>query len=223
MEVVPVIVPSLPWPERSSIRLEPVSVSMSYASRGSPTVRVNPEVRVIVPSVAWTLTTYVPGGVLDEVASVRFAVLVGLPAGGVNAHVAPAGRPVQEYSTLWLGPKVRWAVTVGLTDCPCTGMKPEDGLTEREKSNGEGVGAARSGGAQAVRVAPRPAPRVPPEAETVCQLARFQLSTTASAPKIRSMSRAQGTFFESGVIEKPQLLANSCSTLPAVENSVARP
>ena len=63
-------------------------------------MRVNPEVRVIVPSVAWTLTTYVPGGVLDEVASVRFAVLEGLPVAGVNVHVAPAGRPVQEYWTL---------------------------------------------------------------------------------------------------------------------------
>src|SRR3989442_9541146 len=184
--------------------------------RGSPTVRVNPKVRVIVPSVAWTLTTSVTAGVLDDVASVRFAVLVGLPVGGVNVHVAPAGRPVQEYWTLWLGPKVRWAVTVMAIDCPCTGTKPDEGLVEREKSNGAGVGVARSGGAQAVRVAPRPAPSVPPEAETVCQLARFQLSTTASAPKIRSMSLAQGTVFESGVIEKPQLLANSCSTLPAV-------
>src|SRR5213594_2481354 len=108
-------------------------------------------------------------------------------------------------------------------DCPCTGTKPEDELVDREKSNGEGVGVARSGGAHAVRVAPRPAPSVPPEAETVCQFARFQLSTTASAPKIRSMSLAQGTAFESGVIEKPQLLANSCSTLPTVENSTSSP
>src|SRR5207245_3674601 len=108
-------------------------------------------------------------------------------------------------------------------DCPGTGTEPDDGLGEREKSNGAGVGVARSGGAQAVRAAPRPAPNVPPEAETVCQFARFQLSTTASAPKIRSMSLAHGTFFASGVIEKPQLLANSCSTFPAVENSVASP
>src|SRR5207247_11004195 len=118
---------------------------------------------------------------------------------------------------------VRWTVIVVLTDCPCTATKPDDGLVERAKSNGDGVGVARSGGAQAVRVAPRPAPSVPPEVETVCQLARFQLSTTASAPKIRSMSLAHGTSFAAGVIEKPQLLANSCSTLPAVENSVASP
>src|SRR2546428_14005689 len=108
-------------------------------------------------------------------------------------------------------------------DCPCTATKPEDGLVEREKSNGAGVGVARRVGAQAVRVTPRPAPSVPPEAETVCQFARFQLSTTASAPKIRSMSLAHGTVFASGVIEKPQLLANSCSTFPAVENSVSSP
>src|SRR5947209_4255082 len=108
-------------------------------------------------------------------------------------------------------------------DCPCTATNPVDGLVEREKSNGEGVGVARSGGAQAVRTAPRPAPSVPPEDETVCQFAKFQLLTTASAPKIRSMSRAHGTSFEAGVIEKPQLRANSCSTLPAVEYSVASP
>src|SRR5437667_11050337 len=108
-------------------------------------------------------------------------------------------------------------------DCPCTGTKPEDGLVERVKSNGDGVGVERSGGAQAVRVAPRPAPSVPTEADTVCQLARFQLSTTLSAPKIRSMSLAHGTSFEAGVIEKPQLRATSCSPLPAVDYSVASP
>src|SRR5881397_2166349 len=108
-------------------------------------------------------------------------------------------------------------------DSPCTLTKPEDGLVEREKSNGDGVGVARSGGAQAVRVAPRPAPSVPPEDETVCQFAKFQLSTTFRAPKIRSMSRAQGTSFEAGVIEKPQLLANSSSTLPAGESSTSSP
>src|SRR2546427_6967467 len=136
MEVVPVIVPSLPWPERSFIFPSAVRVSMSYAKRGSPTVRVNPEVRVIVPSVARTLTAYVPAGVLDAVASTRFVVIVGLPAGGVNAHVAPAGRPEQEYWTLWLGPKVRWAVTVVLTDPPWTATNPEDGLVVSEKSSG---------------------------------------------------------------------------------------
>src|SRR5438093_7235743 len=100
MAVVPVIVPSIPCPERSFISPDRVRVSMSYARRGSPTVTVNPEVRVIVPSVAWTLTTYVPAGVLGDAASVRFAVLVGLPAGGANVHVAPGGRPVKEDWTL---------------------------------------------------------------------------------------------------------------------------
>src|SRR5438093_6013321 len=108
-------------------------------------------------------------------------------------------------------------------DSPCTATKPEDGLVDREKSNGAGVGVARSGGAQAVRGAPRPAPSVPVEAETVCQLARFQLSTTATALKIRSMSLAHGTSFESGVMVKPQLLANSSSTFPAGENSTSSP
>src|SRR5436309_15463307 len=102
-------------------------------------------------------------------------------------------------------------------------MNPEAGLVEREKSNGEGVGVARRGGAQAVRGAPRPAPSVPLDAETVCQLARFQLLTTARAPKIRSMSLAHGTSFESGVIVKPHLLANSSSTFPAGENSTSSP
>src|SRR2546422_11495855 len=100
MSVVPVMVPSFPWLERSFMSPAPVRVCMSYARRGSPTARVNPDVRVIVPSVAWTLTTYVPAGVLADVAGVRIAGLAGVPVGGVNAHVAPAGRPVREYWTL---------------------------------------------------------------------------------------------------------------------------
>src|SRR3989454_10463074 len=151
------------------------------------------------------------------------AELVGLPEGGVNVQVLPDGRAVQEYWTLWLGPKVRWAVTVVLTDPPCTATNPEDGLVVSEKSSGTGDGVSPSAGAQADRGAPRPAPSVPPEADTVCHLETSQLSTTARAPKIRSMSLAQGTSFESGVIEKPQLLANSSSTLPAGENSTSRP
>src|SRR2546422_5348520 len=108
-------------------------------------MRVNPELRVIVPSVAWTLATYVPAGVLEEVASVRFAVPVGLPASGVKVHVAPAGRPVQEYWTLRLGPEGSWAVTVTFTDPPCTATKPEEGLLDREKSNGGTNSTRRSG------------------------------------------------------------------------------
>src|SRR2546426_7375324 len=186
-------------------------------------VRVNPEVRVIVPSVAWTLTAYVPAGVLDVVASTRVAVLVGLPEGGVKVQVLPDGRPVQEYWTLWLGPKVRGAVTVVLTDPPWTATNPKDGLVVSEKSSGTGGGVSPSAGAQAERGAPRPAPCVPPEAETVCHLEKSQLSTTASAPKIRSMSLPHGTSFESGVMVKPQLLANSSSTFPAGESSTSSP
>src|SRR5438093_3782053 len=110
-----------------------------------------------------------------------------------------------------------------LTDPPCTGTKPEDGVVEIEKSNGTGDGVTPSAGAHAERGAPRPAPRVPPEAETACHFERSQLSTTFRAPKIRSMSLAQGTSFESGAIEKPQLLANSSSTLPAGESSTSSP
>src|SRR2546426_7455710 len=105
--VAPVIVPSFPWPERSFMSPEPVRVSMSYATQGSPTVRANPEARVIVPKVAWTFTVYVPGGVLDDVARATLAVLVGSPEGGVNVQVVPDGRPVHEYWTVWVGPKVR--------------------------------------------------------------------------------------------------------------------
>src|SRR2546425_7544096 len=105
--VVQVIVLRVPCPERSFIFPSAVRVSMSYATGGSPTVSVNPEVRVIAPSVACTLTAYVPAGVPDEVATTRVAVLVGLPEGGVNVQVLPGGRLVQEYWTLWLGPKVR--------------------------------------------------------------------------------------------------------------------
>src|SRR5437867_4932289 len=112
---------------------------------------------------------------------------------------------------------------VVLTDPPCTGTKPEDELVESAKSNGTGEGVSPSAGAHAERGAPRPAPSVPPEAETVCHLEMSQLSTTESAPKIRSMSLAQGTSFESGVIVKPQVLANSSSTFPAGENSTSSP
>src|SRR5207245_3061497 len=145
-----------------------------------PTVRVNPVVRVIVPSLAWTPTAYVPPGVLEDVPMAKFAVQVGLHAGGVNVQVLPEGRFVHVYRMLWLGPKVRWAVTVALTDPPCTATKPEDGRVEREKSNGEGVGVARSGGAEAVRVAPKPAPSAPPEAEPVCHWHSFRLATAQS-------------------------------------------
>src|SRR5437870_13802575 len=91
-----------------------------------------------------------------------------------------------------------------LTVSPWTATTPGDGLVVREKSNGTGDGVPPSAGAQAERGAPRPAPRVPPEAETACHFERSQLSTTFRAPKIRSMSLAQGTSFESGAIEKPR-------------------
>src|SRR2546428_13222088 len=145
MSVVPIIVPSLPWLERSFMSPAPVRVCMSYARRGSPTVRVNPDVRVIVPSVAWTLTTYVPAGVLADVASVRIAVLVGFPVGGVNVHVAPAGRPVQEYWTLWLGPEAGLALTVTVTAPPGTATKPEEGGLARGKPTGGAKSARRAG------------------------------------------------------------------------------
>src|SRR5438094_8572659 len=76
-------------------------------------------------------------------------------------------------------------------------------------------------GAQATRGAPRPAPWVPFEAETVCHVERSQLSTTARAPKIRSMSRAQGTSRLNGLIGKPQAVVNSSSTFPEGLYSVA--
>src|SRR2546426_8303719 len=136
MSVVPVIIPSFPCPERSLISPEPVRVSMSYARRGSPTVSVNPEVRVIVPSVAWTPTTYVPGGVLADVASTRFAVHVGLHADGVNVHAVPEGRLGQEYWTLWLGPEVSLAITATFTDPPGPATKPRAGVVDRGKTNG---------------------------------------------------------------------------------------
>src|SRR3989442_15925133 len=99
--VAPLIVPWFPWPERSFIFPSAVRVSMSYARMGSPTMRVNPEVRVIVPSVAWGLMEYVPAGVLEDVAKRRFAVHVALHEGGVNVQAVPEGRFVQEYWRVW--------------------------------------------------------------------------------------------------------------------------
>jgi len=63
-------------------------------------MRVNPEVRVTVPSVAWTLMAYVPAGVVAAVAKTRFVVHVGLHVVGVNVQVVPDGRDAQEYWTL---------------------------------------------------------------------------------------------------------------------------
>jgi len=79
---------------------------------------VNPDARVIVPSVDWRLTEYVPAGVPEDVAMTKFAVHVALHEGGVNVQVVPEGRLVQEYWTVWVGPKVRRAVTLALTDAP---------------------------------------------------------------------------------------------------------
>src|SRR5207249_5979593 len=76
-------------------------------------------------------------------------------------------------------------------------------------------------GAQGRRGAPRPAPSVPFEAETVCHVEKSQLSTTARAPKIRSMSRAQGTSRLAGLIVKFQAAPNSSSTFPEGLYSVA--
>src|SRR2546427_9747595 len=114
MAVVPVIVPSIPCPERSFISPEPVRVSMSYARRGSPTMSVKPEVRVIVPSVAWRLTEYVPAGVLGDVARTRFAGRGAWHEGGGKVKVVPEGRLMRDNGTGWAGPRVRRAVTVAL-------------------------------------------------------------------------------------------------------------
>src|SRR6267378_6885795 len=58
-------------------------------------------------------------------------------------------------------------------------------------------------GAQETRGSPRPAPDVPFEAAARSHVAKFQLSTTFRAPKIRSMSRAHGTSRVAGLIGKP--------------------
>src|SRR2546430_3592562 len=76
-------------------------------------------------------------------------------------------------------------------------------------------------GAQATRGAPPPAPWVPFEADTWAHFAWSQLSMTFKAPKIRSMSRAQGTSRLAGLIVKFQAVVNSSSTLPEGLYSVA--
>src|SRR5207245_11161258 len=76
-------------------------------------------------------------------------------------------------------------------------------------------------GAQGTRGAPPPAPCVPFDADTTCHSEDSQLSTTARAPKIRSMSRAQGTFRLDGLIVKFQGAPDSSSTFPEGLYSVA--
>src|SRR5437867_12965481 len=62
--------------------------------------------------------------------------------------------------------------------------------------------AGPKSGAHGTRGAPRPAPWVPFDAETVCNVERSQLSTTARAPQVRSMSRRQGPARRHGLIGK---------------------
>src|SRR6267378_6394525 len=75
-------------------------------------------------------------------------------------------------------------------------------------------------GAQETRGTPRPAPSVPFEAAARSHVAKFQLSTTFKAPKIRSMSRDQGALRLGSLIGKPQYDWNSVSTRPAGLRSV---
>src|SRR2546422_835451 len=58
-------------------------------------------------------------------------------------------------------------------------------------------------------------------AAPACHEAASQLSTTARSPKIRSMSRAQGTSRLAGLIVKFQAAPNSSSTFPEGLYSVA--
>jgi hypothetical protein len=56
------------------------------------TVSRNGAIRETVPFEAWTLTAYVPSGVLGSVSRVSEASHVGLHVGGTNAQEAPLGR-----------------------------------------------------------------------------------------------------------------------------------
>src|SRR2546422_1519888 len=84
-----------------------------------------------------------------------------------------------------------------------------------------GALCGRKAGAQGTGGAPRAEPCVPFDADTTCHSEESQLSTTARAPKIRSMSRAQGTFRLDGLIVKFQAAPNSSSTFPEGLYSVA--
>src|SRR5207249_3775135 len=65
------------------------------------------------------------------------------------------------------------------------------------------------------------APWAPLDPDTVSHCASSQLSTTLSAPKSRSMSRAHGTPLLAALIGKPHAVLNSSSTRPCGLNSVA--
>src|SRR5213083_2359640 len=85
-----------------------------------------------------------------------------------------------------------------------------------------GPGAAPpNSGAHATIGAPLPAPWAPLDPDTVSHCASSQLSTTLSAPKSRSMSRAHGTPLLAALIGKPHAVLNSSSTRPCGLNSVA--
>src|SRR2546428_11796022 len=87
-------------------------------------------------------------------------------------------------------------------------------------SDGPGVPVPKSG-AHGTIGAPPPAPCAPFDADTACQAAGSQLSTTLSAPNSRSISRAHGTVLVAALIGKPHVALNSSSTRPAGLNSVA--
>src|SRR5436309_1068100 len=100
---------------------------------------------------------------------------------------------------------------------------------ERRRRGGLGWGAGPVGpgaappnsGAHTTIGAPPPAPWAPLDPDTVSHCASSQLSTTLSAPKSRSMSRAHGTPLLAALIGKPHAVLNSSSTRPCGLNSVA--
>lgn len=91
------------------------------------------------PSVAVTMTEWLPDGVSSVVVRDNDAMHVGLQDGGAKAHAVPAGKFVHAKEIARAVPDARVAETFVETEPPCA-VDPEDGSTLRVKSNDGGPG-----------------------------------------------------------------------------------
>ena len=104
-----------------------------------PTTSVAGFELVIAPLVPVTVNGELPTAALLCVLTVR--VEVELDVGGLNAHVAPAGKPLQLKVTAWLKPLVGVICTVYVADPPASALA-EDAV--RAMVNAGGIGVAKS-------------------------------------------------------------------------------
>ena len=99
---------------------------------------------LIEPSVAWTAMAYGPLGVVGDVVRVIVLVHVGTQLDGAKDAVVSGGSPVALKETAFAVPDVRVAVTPSVIELPGKTL-PEEGLTDKAKSNPGGAGGVSPG------------------------------------------------------------------------------